>query len=139
MMTPQFMRAAAVVIALLPAAAWRGMAAEKPVTAVLPPNGKFTYLERSDLRRYESGKFVGLEHREVRGILQQSAGALAAEVEGTFYVMQALDHSGAETAQEIDEAVSINDDFPVTVCPQRFLAVFRLQHGIAIDLKTTTD
>ena len=75
--------------------------------AVLPPDGKFTYVERADLRRYVSGKYVGLDNREVKGILQQSVTALAAKVEGTFYVLQALDHSGARTAQEIEQAVPV--------------------------------
>ncbi|MGA2379938.1 MAG: OmpA family protein [Spirochaetia bacterium] len=99
--------AAAIIIASLSATICRGAGAEQPVKAVLPPEGKFTYIERADLRRYESGKYVGLEYREVRGILQQSASALAASIEGTFYVLQALDHSGAHTSQEIDHAVPV--------------------------------
>jgi OmpA-OmpF porin, OOP family len=104
-MGPQSLRAAAIVIAILPAMICRG--AEKPVKAVLPPDGKFTYVERADLRRYESGKYVGLENREVKGILQQTMNALTATVEGTFYILQALDHSGAHTAQEIDHEVPV--------------------------------
>jgi outer membrane protein OmpA-like peptidoglycan-associated protein len=100
-------RAAAIIIAILPATICRGAGAEQPVKAVLPPDGKFTYIERADLRRYESGKYVGLENREVKGILQQNMSALTANIEGTFYVLQALDHSGAHTAQEIDHAVSV--------------------------------
>jgi OmpA-OmpF porin, OOP family len=107
MTRPQISRTAAIIIAILPAAICRGAGAEKPVTAVLPPAGKFTYVERADLRRYESGKYVGLENREVKGILQQSMNALTATVEGTFYVLQALDHSGAHTAQEIDHEVPV--------------------------------
>lgn len=99
--------AVAIIIAFLSATICRGAGAEQPVKAVLPPDGKFTYIERADLRRYESGKYVGLEYREVRGILQQSASALAASIEGTFYVLQALDHSGAHTSQEIDHAVPV--------------------------------
>jgi OOP family OmpA-OmpF porin len=97
----------AIMMAFLPTAICQGAEAEQPVKAVLPPGGTFRYLERADLRRYENGKYVGLEHREVRGILQQSAGALEATVEGTFYVLQLLDHSGMETAQEIDQAIPV--------------------------------
>jgi len=97
--------AAAVVIALLAVMNSRAAGEEQPMKAVLPPGGKFTYLERSDFRRYESGRFVGLEHREVKGILQQRISGLSADVDGTFYVMQALDHGGAETAQEIQQAI----------------------------------
>jgi outer membrane protein OmpA-like peptidoglycan-associated protein len=100
-------RAAAIIIAILPATICRGAGAEQSVKAVLPPDGKFTYVERADLRRYESGKYVGLENREVKGILQQNMSALTANIEGTFYVLQALDHAGAHTAQEIDHAVSV--------------------------------
>jgi outer membrane protein OmpA-like peptidoglycan-associated protein len=115
----RFSHAWAIVIAFLPAALCQGEGPEQLLKAVLPPGGKFTYLERADLRRYESGRFVGLEHREVKGILAQSASALAANVEGTFYVMQALDHGGAETAQEIVHAVpatySIQPDGAYTI------------------------
>ncbi len=100
-------RALAIVIALLPATICQGAEAAKAVKALLPLDGKFTYLERSDFRRYESGKFVGLEHREVRGALQQGTVALATNVEGTFYLLQALDHSGTETAQEVAQTVPV--------------------------------
>jgi outer membrane protein OmpA-like peptidoglycan-associated protein len=80
------------------------------VKAVLPPAGNFKYLERADLRRYEGGKFVGLEHREVRGILQQNQGAAEAKIHGTYYILQALDHSGAHTAQEIEQALPVTYD-----------------------------
>jgi outer membrane protein OmpA-like peptidoglycan-associated protein len=117
MMRLQIFKAAAIIIALLPAAICQG--AEKPVTAVFPPDGKFTYVERADLRRYESGKYVGLENREVKGILQQSMNALTATVEGTFYVLQALDHGGAHTAQEIDHEVPVT----YSISPDGTLAV----------------
>ncbi len=96
-----------IVIAFLPAMICRAAGADQLVKAVLPPDGKFTYLERADLRRYENGKFVGLEHREVRGILQQRAGGPAASIEGTFYILHALDHGGAETAQEIAQTIPV--------------------------------
>ena len=117
MMRLQIFKAAAIIIALLPAASCQG--AEKPVTAVFPPDGKFTYVERADLRRYESGKYVGLENREVKGIIQQSMNALTATVEGTFYVLQALDHGGSHTAQEIDHEVPVT----YSISPDVTLAV----------------
>jgi OOP family OmpA-OmpF porin len=91
-------------VSLTAAACW-AEETERLVKAVLPPAGNFRYLERADLRRYESGKFVGLEHREVRGVLQQGRGAAQARIAGTFYVLQALDHSGAHTAQEIEQEI----------------------------------
>jgi outer membrane protein OmpA-like peptidoglycan-associated protein len=118
-MKSRIFRAAAVIVTLFSAAICQGAGAEKPVKAVLPPDGKFTYLERADLRRYESGKYVGLENREVKGILQQSMSALTAKIEGTFYVLQALDHSGAHTAQEIDHVVPVT----YSVQPDGVLAV----------------
>ena len=101
------MRVIATFMVFLAATLCQAAGAERLVKAVLPPGGKFTYLERSDLRRYENGKFVGLEHREVRGILQQRTSDLAAVIEGTFYVLQALDHGGAETAQEVAQAIPV--------------------------------
>jgi OmpA-OmpF porin, OOP family len=97
----------AIVMAFLPTTICRGAEAEQPLKAVLPPTGTFRYLERADLRRYESGRYVGLEHHEVRGILQQRAGGLGATVEGALYVLQLLDHSGMESAQEIDQAIPV--------------------------------
>jgi hypothetical protein len=52
------------------AAICRGSVVERAVTAVFPPDGKLTYAERADLRRYENGKYVGLESWEVKGTLQ---------------------------------------------------------------------
>jgi len=43
--------------------------AEQLAGPALPPDGKLTVIERSDLRTYENGKYIGLENREVRGIL----------------------------------------------------------------------
>jgi OOP family OmpA-OmpF porin len=107
MMTLRVTRACTIAMAVLSAAIRHEAGAEQRVTAVLPPAGAFTYLERADLRRYESGRFVGLEHREVRGVLHQRATALSTDVEGTFYVLQALDHGGSETAREIQQAIPV--------------------------------
>jgi hypothetical protein len=102
---PRF--AGAIILALLPAMICWGAGTEKPVKAVLPPEGKFAYLERADLRRYESGRFVGLEHHEVRGVLQRTS-SLSADIEGTFYVMQMLDHVGAETSQQVQQTIPVS-------------------------------
>ena len=109
---------AIMMVALRPAIC-RGSEPEQPVKAVLPPAGAFRYVERADLRRYESGTYVGLEHREVRGALRLRAGVPDATVEGTLYVLHLLDRSGTERAQEIDQAIpvtwSIQPDGATTV------------------------
>jgi OmpA-OmpF porin, OOP family len=92
-------------LVLLPATLCLGAGLEIPVKAVFPPSGKFAYLERADLRRYVAGKFVGLEHHEVRGVFQHAQSEPSSEVEGTFYVMHVLDHGGAETPQEVQQSI----------------------------------
>ncbi len=79
--------------------------AEELSGVVLPPGGKLSLIEKSDLRRYEGGKFVGLEYREVRGVLDWRQSEDGSLVQGTFYVLEQLSHDGAHTARKIDEAV----------------------------------
>jgi OmpA-OmpF porin, OOP family len=70
----------------------------------LPAGGKFNVVERSDLRKYENGKYVGLENREVKGILDWTEVPDGKKVEGTFYVIGELNRGGAPVAMKIDAA-----------------------------------
>jgi outer membrane protein OmpA-like peptidoglycan-associated protein len=80
------------------------ISAEKLAGPVLPYGGKLTFVERSDLSRYENGKYIGLENREVRGILDWAGGPEGDRVEGTFYVIGELEHLGAPVALKVDAA-----------------------------------
>ena len=81
-----------------------GVSAEQLAGPALPPGGKLKVIEKSDLRKYENGKYVGLENREVRGILDWTAGPDGEMMDGTFYVIGELNHGGAPVALKIDEA-----------------------------------
>jgi OOP family OmpA-OmpF porin len=74
----------------------------------LPPGGKFSVIEKADLRRYENGAFVGLEYREVRGILEWQKASAGQLVQGTFSVLEELDHDGTHTARKIDATVPVS-------------------------------
>ena len=51
-------------------------------------SGSYKYIERSDLRRYDNGKYVGLTSREIRSFIMPVAhsGSPDRYYEGNFYV-----------------------------------------------------
>jgi OmpA-OmpF porin, OOP family len=79
-----------------------GVYAEQVAPPALPPGGKLTVIERSDLQKYEDGKYIGLENREVRGILDWTKAQDGSRVEGTFYVIGELNRGGAPVALKVD-------------------------------------
>jgi outer membrane protein OmpA-like peptidoglycan-associated protein len=82
--------------------------AETLAGPALPPGGKITTLERSDLRKYVNGSFVGLEYREARGILDWKAGSEGDRITGNYYILEELNHSGVKEARRIDEVVPVS-------------------------------
>ncbi len=68
---------------------------------------KFKITERSDLRRYEDGKFVGLSYREVRGVLDVRGAESGADVEGSFYVFEETRRDSRLVAKRIDDVVPV--------------------------------
>ena len=80
----------------------RGVSAEQMTGLPLPSGKNLTIVEKSDLRKYENGKFIGLENREVRGILARAESTDGDRVEGTFYVIGELNHGGTPVAQKVD-------------------------------------
>jgi OOP family OmpA-OmpF porin len=82
--------------------------AETLAGPALPPGGKITVLERADLRKYVNGSFVGLEYRESRGILEWKEEEDGSRVEGSYYVLEELNHSGVKEARKIDEVVPVS-------------------------------
>ncbi len=69
---------------------------------VLPWGGKLTMVERSDRGRYENGKYIGLEDREVKGVFDWAGGPEGDRVDGIFYVIGELNHLGAPVAMKVD-------------------------------------
>ena len=71
---------------------------------------KFSIVEKSDLRRYENGRFVGLSYREVRGVMK--LGVLLEKgifsVKGKFYVFEETKHENRNVAKKIDQVVPVN-------------------------------
>ena len=82
--TPSIFWAAAVLMCFCAFPSW-GL----DFTVSYEPGERYRMLERSDLRRYEGGRFVGLSYREVRGILNvtaDDAGMVA--VVGDYFVLE---------------------------------------------------
>ncbi len=79
------------------------------------PGEKFKILEKSDLRRYENGRFVGLSYREVKGVLEVTQGDSAAlktnnglKASGNFYVFEETKHDMRNMAKKIDKVVPVS-------------------------------
>jgi OOP family OmpA-OmpF porin len=90
------------VFVLPPSVPAQQAAAEQLAAPALPPGGKLTVIERSDLQKYQDGKYIGLENREVRGILDWMKGPDGSRIEGTFYVIGELNRGGTPVAQKVD-------------------------------------
>lgn len=90
------------VFVLSPSVLAQQVAAEQLAAPAFPPGGKLTVIERSDLQKYKDGKYIGLENREVRGILHWTKGPDGTRIEGTFYVIGELNRGGAPVAQKVD-------------------------------------
>lgn len=77
------------------------------------PGDKFKITEKSNLRRYKNGRFIGLSYREVRCILDVRAGGDnmpvkdAAQVQGNFYVFEETKHDKRHVAKKIDDVVTV--------------------------------
>ena len=69
---------------------------------------KLRITERSNLRRYQDGRFIGLASREVRGLVEVvDASATTASLEGSFYVFEETRHNATLVAHRIDEVVPV--------------------------------
>ena len=67
------------------------------------PGERVRMLERSDLRRYVDGRFVGLAYREVRGILDVvDYSNEGAAIEANYFVLEETKHSSRDVARRID-------------------------------------
>jgi outer membrane protein OmpA-like peptidoglycan-associated protein len=103
--------AAAALLLFLLVAAQASVADGVRFEVAYAPGDKFKITERSDLRRYEDARFVGLSYREVRGVLDvraaESAGGSGAEVEGSFYVFEETRRDARLVSKRIDDVVPV--------------------------------
>ncbi len=110
------------VVALLLVSVLFGAGADDTAYALrFHPGQKLKITERSNLRRYESNRFIGLAFREVRGLFQvreiqqgseYAAAAAAArggvELAGRFYVFEQTKHDAALVAKRIDRILPVS-------------------------------
>ncbi len=68
-------------------------------------SGNFTLRERTDLRRYDNGKYVGLVSREVSSFIIPAGSSNGYLYEGSFFVHQGIKRAMRSIAPEIDEAI----------------------------------
>jgi outer membrane protein OmpA-like peptidoglycan-associated protein len=87
----------------------------EPAVLAMAETGAYSILERSDLRRYNDGKYVGLVRQEVRAsILPQPAenntGALSGAFlyQGNFFVLQNTLRDMRQSAQAVDAVVPVS-------------------------------
>ena len=77
-------------------------------------NGNYTLVERTDLRRYDNGKYTGLVSREVKSFICQTQSSLAQEegdrfYDGNFYVNEKTKHDNLSVKKGLH--VSIPSQF----------------------------
>lgn len=85
-------------------------AAAEPFTVDLASGDLLKITEKSNLRKYENGRFVGLSYREVRGVLSagrpvEAPGAVEPLLSGRFYVFEETKHDTALVAKRIEKVV----------------------------------
>lgn len=67
-------------------------------------NGNYTYTERTDLRRYDNGKYTGLTSREIRSFITKSPENNSL-YDGNFYVWQETRRNMQSVKSKIHEAI----------------------------------
>ena len=90
----------------------------------------YTLVERTDLRRYDNGRYVGLLSREVRSfIYQENNSRYKNFYQGDFYVLEKTKRNLYEINQGINEAIpssfTISDDGYLTMIEDNGFPSFR--------------
>lgn len=80
-------------------------------------NGSYMLVERTDLRRYDNGRYTGLVSREVRSFIAQSSSPEYAApgdtyYDGSFYIIEATKRNSHDVKMGINE--SIPSSFRIT-------------------------
>ncbi len=87
------------------------VAAQDLLLLSLHPEGSWQVVERTDVRRYDTGRYVGLTSREVRGLLGSDRDpsshdpAEPAVLRGVFLVLEETRRDRREAARRISESV----------------------------------
>ncbi len=74
---------------------------EAPVQITYCGGRNYSLVERTDLRRYDNNKYVGLVSREVRSFIVNDGNLY----DGSFYVDEGTKHQNVSVAQEIHESI----------------------------------
>ncbi|MCL2044723.1 MAG: OmpA family protein [Treponema sp.] len=84
--------------------------APQPVTLPATPMGAYSVLERSDWRRYDNGRYVGLVRHEVRGsvIPQQAVYGTNVLFQGNFFILASTLRDMRQAAQPVDAVISVS-------------------------------
>lgn len=69
-------------------------------------NGNYVYIERTDLRRYDNGKYTGLTSREVKSYITQTRENSDRKYEGYFYVAEDTVHKMQSVGTVLNDAIS---------------------------------
>ncbi|MDR1325216.1 MAG: OmpA family protein [Treponema sp.] len=87
--------------------------AQEHIDLVMAETGPYSLVERSDWRRYNNGKYVGLVHREVRASIspkpapQNAAPTNTFLYQGNFFVLEETLRDMRASAQAVDEVVPV--------------------------------
>ena len=76
--------------------------AEQPVSIRYSGGGNYTLVERSDLRRYDNGKYTGLVSTEVRSFMVQHENSF---YDGVFYVSQDTRRQLVQVSEGIHDSI----------------------------------
>ena len=90
----------------------------------------YTLVERTDLRRYDNGRYIGLLSREVRSFIYQEYNSRYQNFyQGDFYVLEKTKRNSYEINQGINEAIpsafTISDDGNLTMIEDNGFPSFR--------------
>ena len=96
----------------LPAQNMAQWTSSEPVVLSMSDAGPFSITERSDWRRYDNGKYVGLVRNEVRAsIIPQIVSRKNADstlYQGNFFVMQSTLRDMRQSAQAVDAIIPVS-------------------------------
>lgn len=84
-------------------------AEEKRVSITYSGDRSYTLIERTDIRRYDSGRYTGLLSRETRAFItpEHSSGG-GSSYSGNFFVLEQTKSGGKKTAKGIDAVVPVS-------------------------------
>ncbi len=68
-------------------------------------SGNYTLKERSDLRRYDNGKYIGLMSREVTSFITPTGYKNGYTYEGSFFVMEATKRASESVGHGIKDSI----------------------------------